>query len=403
MKSKILKSIFVQFISYWIILPSFTYSQIVISPDELPSVLGTILASSHDTTEHAIVDVGSPGANQSWTFTQAITGIEIITEVVDLHSTPFAADFPNADWVIKYSDGLLDLIYSDVFPQIKGDVYFYQNITPTNVEILGTGFVSSFVSGAALFEPPNVILELLPTQYEDSWVTYSIFTISKDTTIFGIPGTLTLTVNDSAYSAIDAWGQVTVPLGTYDCLRMKSYVFMDEKVTFNGATIKTKVARIINYNWLVEDLGLLVRVASHTAEFNDNFTDARLFTRLDRVDALPVGVSPNNHHNSIEPPDKFILFQNYPNPFNPITSISYSLPEKGRVILKIYNILGNEIKIIENAAKGSGFYTSNWDGTNKYGTNVTSGIYIYHLEFISELDLGGEKTFSLKKKMILTK
>ena len=221
----------------------FCFSQILISKETLPTNLGTRLVSLHDTTEHAIVNVGSLGENQTWNFTQPISGIEITTEVVDLNSTPFASDFPSSNWVIKYSNGLLDMIYSDIFPQIKGDVYFYQELTEADVKILGTGFVSSFVSGAALFNPPNVILELVPTQYQDTWVTNSNFTISKDTTILGVPGTFALTVHDTAYSFIDAWGKVTIPLGTFDCLRMKSYIFMDERVTFNGIPVKTKKAR----------------------------------------------------------------------------------------------------------------------------------------------------------------
>jgi len=52
-------------------------------------------------------------------------------------------------------------------------------------------------------------------------------------------------------------------------------------------------------------------------------------------------------------PNKFELSQNYPNPFNPSTAISFNLPESGKVILKIYNIMGEEIKTLVEGYKGS--------------------------------------------------
>ena len=256
------------------------YSQIVITKDELPSTLGTTWKTLNDTTENVTVDVGTTGENRRWDFTQSINGIEIKQIVVSLDSTPYRSDFSESNFVIKYEGGLLDLIYSDVFPQIKGDVYFYQKITDTAVYLVGTGFRSSFISGSAHFEPPNAILNFIPTKYGDAWTTKSVFTIVKDTTIMGISGQLKLTVNDSAYSIIDAWGKIVIPLGEFDCLRMKSYVTMNEEITFNDRPITTKRARIINYNWITENYGIVMRIASHTDEQDDNFTDARLCSRM---------------------------------------------------------------------------------------------------------------------------
>lgn len=269
----------------------FAQNIIVITKDELPSTIGTTWTTLNDTTKNVIIDVGSPGEDQRWNFTQSIDGIEIKHTVVSLDSTPYRSDFPESDFVIKYEDGLLDLIYSDVFPQIKGDVYFYQQITDTVVYLLGTGFRSSFISGSAHFEPPNAILNFVPTQFGDAWTTKSVFTIVKDTTIMGVSGQLKLTVNDSAYSVIDAWGKIVIPLGEFDCLRMKSYVTMNEEVTFNDMSITTKHARVINYNWITENYGNVMRVTSHTGEQDDNFTDARIYSRMisftKREDHLP--------------------------------------------------------------------------------------------------------------------
>jgi len=79
-------------------------------------------------------------------------------------------------------------------------------------------------------------------------------------------------------------------------------------------------------------------------------------------------------------PAEFSLQQNYPNPFNPSTSIKYALKENANVTLKIYNMLGQEVKTLVSANQAAGFKEVAWDGTNNSGAKVASGIYIYRLE-----------------------
>lgn len=78
-------------------------------------------------------------------------------------------------------------------------------------------------------------------------------------------------------------------------------------------------------------------------------------------------------------PLRFELNQNYPNPFNPKTKIEYKIPRIARVTLKIYNILGQEIKTIVDNELQPGSYQIIWDGTNNYNVHVSSGIYIYQI------------------------
>jgi hypothetical protein len=79
-------------------------------------------------------------------------------------------------------------------------------------------------------------------------------------------------------------------------------------------------------------------------------------------------------------PKKFTIEQNYPNPFNPVTQIQYSLPSQANVSLKIYDILGKEIKVlVDNEMKSEGRYTATWNGTDNFGNSVASGIYLCRL------------------------
>ena len=74
-------------------------------------------------------------------------------------------------------------------------------------------------------------------------------------------------------------------------------------------------------------------------------------------------------------PKEYNLFQNYPNPFNPETNIQFDLPKEGLVTLKVYDILGREVKNIVNEFKQAGSYIVSFDGNR-----LSSGIYFYRLE-----------------------
>jgi len=83
---------------------------------------------------------------------------------------------------------------------------------------------------------------------------------------------------------------------------------------------------------------------------------------------------------SDELPRKYYLQQNYPNPFNPTTTIKYDLPKSTKVVLKIYNILGEEVTTLSNENQSAGYKSVLWDGRDRTGRQVSSGIYIYRLE-----------------------
>ncbi|GAB6283403.1 MAG: hypothetical protein STSR0008_21690 [Ignavibacterium sp.] len=88
-------------------------------------------------------------------------------------------------------------------------------------------------------------------------------------------------------------------------------------------------------------------------------------------------------------PKQYALNQNYPNPFNPSTTISYAIPNDGFVSLRIYNVLGQEIKSLVNQFQKSGNYKLMFDASN-----LPSGVYFYKIE---------ANNFTQVKKMMLLK
>jgi hypothetical protein len=78
-------------------------------------------------------------------------------------------------------------------------------------------------------------------------------------------------------------------------------------------------------------------------------------------------------------PKTFAVSQNYPNPFNPSTVINYALPKSSLVTIKIYNVLGQEVKTLVNSQLQAGNYMVQWNGDNNFGHTVSSGVYIYRV------------------------
>ncbi|HSD64364.1 MAG TPA: T9SS type A sorting domain-containing protein, partial [Ignavibacteriaceae bacterium] len=93
--------------------------------------------------------------------------------------------------------------------------------------------------------------------------------------------------------------------------------------------------------------------------------------------------------SDVADPESFEVAQNYPNPFNPFTNINYSIPKSGRVTLRVYDILGEEVATLINSDQNAGYHSVSFDGS-KY----SSGVYIYRVEFAYQ---------SFTKKMMLLK
>lgn len=92
-------------------------------------------------------------------------------------------------------------------------------------------------------------------------------------------------------------------------------------------------------------------------------------------------------------PQNFILEQNYPNPFNPVTTIEYQIPNSGNVSLKIYDVLGNEIKTLVAEFTNSGRHQVIFDASSIRG-GLASGLYFFRLMFDGKV---------ITRKMLLLK
>ena len=96
--------------------------------------------------------------------------------------------------------------------------------------------------------------------------------------------------------------------------------------------------------------------------------------------------SPENYVSSLKTqkqlsPDDFILGSAYPNPFNPITYLDITIPITERVKISIVDILGREVRVLENNMMVTGNYRISWNGKGELGSLVSSGTYFVVMDY----------------------
>jgi probable HAF family extracellular repeat protein len=127
-------------------------------------------------------------------------------------------------------------------------------------------------------------------------------------------------------------------------------------------------------------------------DWNDLSEPVKVFVDLGNNGTIDDSLYLNNtvdvkNEGNLLTPTEFNLAQNYPNPFNPVTTIQYSIAQRSSVLLKVYDVLGNEVSTLVNEEKERGVYAVNFDASL-----LASGIYLYRLRAGS---------FVETKKMIL--
>jgi len=111
---------------------------------------------------------------------------------------------------------------------------------------------------------------------------------------------------------------------------------------------------------------------------------------VDTAVVVLTGIDPDG----VPEPSRYALHDNYPNPFNPTTTIRYDLPEAANVLLELYSIRGERVRVLVDQRQPFGRYDVQWDGRDSSGRTVASGVYFYKLR------AGG---FVHTKKMLLLK
>lgn len=134
------------------------------------------------------------------------------------------------------------------------------------------------------------------------------------------------------------------------------------------------------------EIALVIAAGSDAGEVTGSIQ--RAIERFNSTTAIDIADGTENL------PNDYRLEQNYPNPFNPSTTIEFSMPERGKVTLDIINSLGQKIVTIYDDTAEPGVNRIVWDGTDRHGAHVATGVYFYRLQTEENV---------LTRKMVLLK
>lgn len=115
---------------------------------------------------------------------------------------------------------------------------------------------------------------------------------------------------------------------------------------------------------------------SHTYSYIDKDLQPGKYTyRLKQIDQGGAFKYFESQEVEMLAPDKFSIEQNFPNPFNPTTTIQYALPIRTRVLIAVYNTLGQKVAELVNEEKDAGYYEVQFDASH-----LASGAYVYRIQ-----------------------
>lgn len=322
--------------------------------------------------------------------------------------------YPNLGWMVFDVSGIPDgsIINSIVFNGYANSWNWpYWSITPmANVDpVNGTaGDIYNQVSnnwqqGIAYSynNEPGIIIGWVQRSLEPNALTDLQNALAQDWFAMGF---IDWDFNPTWYINFAGWNSNEVPYLEIDYAPLPvELTSFTANVNENNVRLKWSTATEINnsgfeverksfQDW--EKIGFIPGFGTTTEVHSYSFIDANILSgtynyRLKQVDFNGRYKYSNEIEVKVSIPNKYSLEQNYPNPFNPTTTISYSIKEKGFVTLKVFDILGNEVKTLVNEEQDAGSYKFDFNASA-----LSSGIYFYTLNT-------GE--FVLTKKMILLK
>jgi hypothetical protein len=159
-----------------------------------------------------------------------------------------------------------------------------------------------------------------------------------------------------------------------------------------GTAAHPNHAGIIVYDDTVGTDTKIVYLALSYVAISDTVTAAELLQNIASYlmsDEIVAGLDCCEDTREIKPkPLRFEVFGGYPNPFNPTTSISYQVPAAGEVQVEVYDVRGALVRRFDEGMVGPGVHSVVFDGTNRHGWPLASGLYFFRVVYESERQTG---------------
>jgi len=332
----------------------------------------------------ALNSFGSPSTPASFVYPTSVNNTATVP--VPTLSSPVSGSVvfvtnPTLTWSLTHSNPLQFKVIYSTDPSTTAGVLDNPIVPIASTPwINGTSFVLTGLTPGATYYW-QVKARELPSLTESAWSSLGYFTVSPGaSSVVPLAGS---PINGYPVNATNVTISWIIPAPSESKLTY-DFEYADNKEFINAHKITGLTSNSVTLEGLEKNKVYYWRVASKTdkGEVSDYSAPAVFST------GNVVSVSETTL------PNEFELFQNYPNPFNPSTIIKFTLPESGIVTLKIYDVLGNEIRTLVNNEYSKGTYEIQWNGEDNNGRKVSSGFYIYKLT---------SGKYSSSKKMLLIK
>lgn len=322
-------------------------AQIVIESNEIPHEVGIHWVKNSSIGVN--VNLGATGGPQTWDFTSQPMGAEnSYLTIVDPAFSPYTDSFPNAN-----------LVYRS--PSDSDTVYQFYNRNSDFLIMLGMGGVSTTTPFLWKYEPTDSIPS--PQSYENSHRFRYGFTETIS------PGNYMEYLHYGTQE-YDAFGTVTIPYDSYECLRIRTYDTCVMTMYVSYIPILYDTTTFINYQFVAENYAAVVCVKSYPDETDSDYSEAYI---LERLTSFTSGIEEHDKSTDIE-------YTHYPQIFSDYTTIQYSLPKEYNVELTVHDLTGRTVKKLVKKTQEKGNYSCKWYGNNDSGKKLSSGIYFYRLK-----------------------
>jgi hypothetical protein len=313
------------------------------------------LQKDQDTAKYTMnVGVVSASLAQTWTLPNVqYTNTMLIKNAVP-SSTPYASTFPLATHAQTIS--LADTGFSVAY-------YAYNRIA--NDSLISLGSVMHQIVGPS----DTTIFDLVSRFIVKMPIALGTVLTSRDSNYYG-PGDYKIRNSTETF---DAFGTITLPNGTFSCLRSKSVEIYQKAHV--GVPIDTFTQ--YRFDWMTKE----GHQASATAWRSDQLSGSIQVQEVRYTEEVnvPTGV----REGQTTAPNTFALSQNYPNPFNPTTTINFSLSASAHSRLAVYNELGEEVAVLVDGMQSAGIHTVMFNAKG-----LSSGVYFYRLTAAGHIQTG---------------
>ncbi len=255
-------------------LPAF--SQVVIEPDDIPRDGGTVFTYfvQSDMRNGVEVDLGNPGADLEWDFTDFISDEFEADTLFDPENAPHIDLFEEVNRVVKSARNDIGMN--------MGAGYQYESVTDSGWYMRGT-FNDRFELGRPVVYPEPVMIMPLPAEYEDEWdiaVDFSIPMAAPDSIGDGLLDSIYINIAFGGFAEMDGWGSLRFSGGNVEALRQ--HIRTGGEMSVIG--VRTIMGRRIEiplyqydyeashiYRWLSPEYGVLASITSMPGEDEENF------------------------------------------------------------------------------------------------------------------------------------